>query len=117
MHQSNAAEQAICTFKSHFIAILAGVAPYFPRNLWDLLLPQIELTLNLIRQSTLDPSRSAWAYFHGPFNYNATPGGPLGCDIIAQVSCPGLFVCDDVANKGSYWCSVVFERPVEVCPC
>ena len=54
-HWSNAAERAICTFKAHFLAILAGVAPYFPGNLWYLLLPQTELTLNLLRQSTFDP--------------------------------------------------------------
>ena len=33
MHQSNAAERVICTFKAHFLATLAGFAPYFPRNL------------------------------------------------------------------------------------
>ena len=68
MHRINATERATCTFKSHFVAILAGVAPYFPRNLWDILLPQIELTFNLLWRATLDPSRSAWAYFHGMFN-------------------------------------------------
>ena len=67
-HRSNAAEQAIRTFKAHFLSILAGVTPYFPRNIWDLLLPQAELTLNLLRQATLDPSQSAWSYFHGAFN-------------------------------------------------
>ena len=40
MHRRNAAERAIRTFKAHFIAILSGVAPDFPRHLWDLLLPQ-----------------------------------------------------------------------------
>ena len=84
MHRSNAAEQAIRTFKAHFLSILAGVAPDFPINLWDLLLQQAELTLNLLRQATLDPSQSAWAYFHGAFNYDATPIGPLGCNIIAH---------------------------------
>ena len=83
-HQSNAAERTICTFKAHFFFILAGVAPDFPKHLLDLLLPQTELTLNLLRQATLDPSRSAWSYFYGLFNYDATPIRPLGCDIIAQ---------------------------------
>ena len=53
-------------------------------NLWDLLLPQTKLNLNLLRQATLDPSSSAWVYFHGPFNYDATPIGPLGCNIITH---------------------------------
>ena len=32
-HRSNAAERTIRTFKAHFLSILAGVAPDFPRNL------------------------------------------------------------------------------------
>ena len=83
-HRSNAAECAICTFKAHFLSILASVAPDFPINLWDLLLPQAELTLNLPRQSTQDSLQSAWSYFHGTFNYDPTPIRPLGCDIIAH---------------------------------
>ena len=62
----------------------AGVAPDLPRILWDPLLPQTELTLNLLIQANLNPTRSTWSYFHGPFNYDATPIGPLGCDIIAH---------------------------------
>jgi hypothetical protein len=47
MHRRNHAGQAIRTFKAHFLSILAGVDLTFPRYLWDLLLPQAELTLNL----------------------------------------------------------------------
>ena len=83
-HRSNADERAIRTFKAHFLSILVGVALDLPRNLWDLLPRQAELTLNLLIQVTVDPSRYAWSYFHGPFSYNATPIGPLGCDIITH---------------------------------
>ena len=72
-NRSNAAERAIRTFKAHFLSFLASVAPDLPRNLWDLLLPQTELTLNFLRKAILNPTRSAWSYFHGPFNYDATP--------------------------------------------
>ena len=51
MHQQNCAERAIRTFKDHFIAILASVDSTFPPYLWDLILPQAELTLNLLRQA------------------------------------------------------------------
>ena len=84
IHRRNAAERAIRTFNAHFLAILAGVAPYYPRNLWDLLIPQIELTLNLLRQSRLDYTKSAWEAFTGPLNYDATPLGPLGCEVISH---------------------------------
>jgi hypothetical protein len=48
MHRCNWVERAIHTFKDHFMAILAGVDATFPPYLWDLLLPQAELTLNLL---------------------------------------------------------------------
>ena len=57
-HRRNAAERSIRTFKAYFLSILTGVAPYFRSNLWDFLLPQTELTLNLLWKSTLDPSIS-----------------------------------------------------------
>ncbi len=47
-HRRNAAKVAICNFKAHFLSILAGVANNFPPNLWDWLLPQTEITINLI---------------------------------------------------------------------
>ena len=84
MHRRNKAERAIRTFKAHFIAILASVDPAFPRNRWDLLLPQAELTLNLLRQSALHPKISAWEHFNGPYNFDATPMGPPGCKVIAH---------------------------------
>ncbi len=82
VHRRNAAERAIRTFKAHFIAILAGVDPSFPKFLWDKLLEQTELTLNLLRQATLNPRMSAWEYFNGAFDYAATPLGPIGCRVI-----------------------------------
>jgi hypothetical protein len=48
MHHRNRAERAIRTFKDHFLAILAGIDAAFPPYLWGLLLPQAELTINLL---------------------------------------------------------------------
>jgi hypothetical protein len=56
------AERAIQTFKAHFLAILAGLSKAFPNYLWDKLLQQTELTLNLLRQSSIAPAMSAWKY-------------------------------------------------------
>ena len=47
-HRRNLAERAIQTFKCHFKAILARVDESFPMRLWDKLLPQTILTLNLL---------------------------------------------------------------------
>ena len=84
MHRRNIAERMIRTFKSHLIAIIAGVDPLFPMRRWDLLLNQAEITVNLLRTSKLDPTKSAYEYLYGPFNYDATPMGPPGCKIIAH---------------------------------
>jgi hypothetical protein len=70
MHQQNRAEPAIRTFKDHFIAILASINSAFLPYLWDLLLPQAKLTLNLLRQANLNPRISVWEYFQGPFDFN-----------------------------------------------
>ena len=84
MHRRNTAERAIHTFKAHLLAVLAGVATNFPRFLWDLLIPQAVMQINILRQATLNPRISAWEYFNGPFDYDATPFGPLGQKVIAH---------------------------------
>ncbi len=78
-HRLNLAECAIQTFKSHFIAISAGLDPSFPITLWDRLLPQAILTLNLLRQAKVDPSVSAYQFMHREFDYNKMLLAPLGC--------------------------------------
>ena len=80
-HRRNLAERAIQTFKCHFKAILAGVDESFPMQLWDKLLPQTILTLNLLQQSNVTPTVSAYQYVHGIFDYNKTPLAPLGCAV------------------------------------
>jgi hypothetical protein len=55
-HRQNLAERAIQTFKNHFKAILAGVDDSFSMRLWDKLLLQTVLTLNLLRQSNIAPT-------------------------------------------------------------
>ncbi len=72
-HQQNLAERAIQTFKSHFIAILAGLDPSFSMTLWDRLLPQTILTLNFLWQAKADPSMSTYQFLHGEFDYNKMP--------------------------------------------
>jgi hypothetical protein len=83
-HRRNAAERAIRTFKEHFVAGLSSVDPTFPLNLRDRLLPQAEITLNLLRTSRLHPQLSAAAHFHGLVDYNKTYFAPPGCKIIAH---------------------------------
>jgi hypothetical protein len=83
-HRRNAAERAIRTFKEHFVAGLSSVDPSFPMHLLDILLPQAEITLNLLRTSRLHPQLSAAAHYHGLVDYNKTAFVPPGCKIIAH---------------------------------
>jgi hypothetical protein len=83
-HRRNAAELTIRTFKEHFVAGLSSVDPTFPLHLWDRVLPQAEIMLNLLRTSRLHPQLSAAAHFHGLVDYNKTAFSPPLCKIIAH---------------------------------
>jgi hypothetical protein len=83
-HRRNAAERAIQNFKEHFMEGLSSVDSAFPLHLWDRILPQVEITLNLLRTSRLHPQFSAAAHFHGLVDYNKTVLSPPGCKIIAH---------------------------------
>jgi hypothetical protein len=83
-NRRNAAKRAIRTFKEHFVAGLSSVDPSFPMHLLDRLLPQAEITLNLLRTSCLHPQLSAAAHYHGLVDYNKTAFAPPGCKIIAH---------------------------------
>ncbi len=84
-HRANKAERAIRTWKDHFIAGLASTDPSFPLAAWDELVPQAELTLNLLRVSSISPHLSAWQQLHGPYNFSATPIAPPGMKIVSHV--------------------------------
>jgi len=80
-HHRNAAEVAIRNFKAHFLSVLASTAEDFPPSLWDHLLSQTEITLNLLRQSNATPTVSAYVHLCGPFDYNKMPLTPMGCAV------------------------------------
>ena len=64
------------------MAILSGIYDSFPNFIWNQLLPQTELTLNLLRQSNLAPAMYAWEHFNCLFNCDATPLVPIGFSVI-----------------------------------
>ena len=49
-HRRNAAEVAIHNFKAHFLSVLAGTSDDFTISLWDRLLPQTGITVNILHQ-------------------------------------------------------------------
>ena len=84
-HRRNLAERAIQTWKNHFKAGLASVNPNFPLPEWDRLIPQANITLNLLRTARTNPALSAYAYIYGNFNFAATPLAPPGTKVIVHV--------------------------------
>ena len=76
VHLRNAAERAIQTRKHHFLAGIATLDPNFPIQEWDRLLPQCDITLNILRSSRRQPNLSAYAANFGNFNFNQTPLAP-----------------------------------------
>jgi hypothetical protein len=85
-HRVNAAERAIQTFKDHFVSALATTDSEFPLQLWNRLTPQVETTLNLMRRSRIDPTKSAYEVLHGPYDWNRFPLAPPGCKAVIYES-------------------------------
>jgi len=83
-HQRNAAERAIQTFKNHLIVGLCTTDTNFPLHLWDHLLNQAVLTLNLMRGSRINPNLSAWAQVFGNYDFNRTPIAPPGMKVLVH---------------------------------
>jgi hypothetical protein len=100
-HRRNAAKRAFRTFKEHFVDGISSVDPAFPLHLWDRLLPQAEITLNLLRTSRLHPQLSDAAHFHGLVDYNKTAFAPPGYKIVAHEK-PGKRRTWDPHGKHGY---------------
>ena len=101
-HSRNAAERAIQTFKHHFIAGLSSVHPSFPLRLWDRLIPQAVITLNLLRPSRINPNLSAYAQLHGNYDYSAHPFAPPGMRILIHNLPAQRKSWDPHASEGYY---------------
>jgi hypothetical protein len=84
-HHVNAAKQAIRTFKEHFFPALATVNNLCPLQLWDEFLPQVKLTINLIRFSHCNPLISANQELYGPFDFNKMPLALLGTKALVYI--------------------------------
>jgi hypothetical protein len=84
IHRRNAAERAIRTFKNHFIVRLSSTNRNFQLNLWDKLLPQALISLNLLRGLRINSRISSHTQLHGVFDYNRTPLAPPGTKVLVH---------------------------------
>ena len=62
MYRSNLLYNSIKTLKYHVTEIVFGVTDDFLLGIWDELIPLVELTLNLLRQSNVAPNVSVHAH-------------------------------------------------------
>jgi hypothetical protein len=83
-HRRNSAERAIRSFKDRLIAGLCSTDKSFPMHLWDRILPQAVMALNMLRTSRLNPKLSAATHIFGQHDYNRAPLSPPGTIIIAN---------------------------------
>jgi hypothetical protein len=84
IQRRNSAERAIRSFKYHLIAGLCSTDKCFPIYLWDRLLPQAVITLNMLRTSRINPKLSAAIHIFGQYDFNRAPMAPPGTRIIAH---------------------------------
>jgi hypothetical protein len=54
--------------------------------MWDRLTSQVETTLNLMRRSRIDPTKSAYEVLNGPYDWNRFPLEPPGCKAVIYES-------------------------------
>jgi Leu/Phe-tRNA-protein transferase len=83
-HTRNAAERAIISFKDHLIAGIFPTYKAFPMHLWDRLLPQAVIILNMLRISRINHKLSASTHIDSQYDYNRAPMAPPGTRIIAH---------------------------------
>ena len=58
-HRCNIAEKAIQTWKVHAVGVFLGISHKCPLSIWDLMLPHIDMQVNLLRQANAAPKVSA----------------------------------------------------------
>ena len=71
--RANNAERGIQTFKNHFKSGMCIVDKYFHLKLWDRLLQQTTINLNLLRKSRTFPHISAFIHIFGELAQNFSP--------------------------------------------
>jgi hypothetical protein len=102
IHRKNAAERAIRSFKDHLIAGICSIDKAFPMHMWDRLLPQAVITLNMLRIYQINPKLSASTHIDGQYYYNRAPMAPPGSRIIAHETSNRRRTCAPHGKYGWY---------------
>ena len=113
-HRRNISERALKTWKSHTIGALSGVAKNSPLGLWDELLPQLDMQVNLLRLSNINPKVYSWTVLYGAHDFNHHPLSHLSVEIQmlgnpdkrktwGVRSKPGYYVGTSLKHYRYYW--------------
>ena len=81
MHQRKAAECSVRTFKNHFIISLCTVESHFHLYLWDRLLLQVTVALNMFLQYRLNPGISTYKQVGAVHNFECVSLSTLICKV------------------------------------
>ena len=84
MHHIKLAKCDVCTFKEHLKYLRATCDTKFPKHIWCQLIPQANITLNILQQARLHPKLSSYHVMWGAFNYNKTTLSPPGTHILVH---------------------------------
>jgi hypothetical protein len=66
------------------MARLCSTEKSFPMHLWDRILPQAVITLNMLRNSRINPKLSAATHIFGQYDFNIAPMATPGTRFIAH---------------------------------
>ena len=88
--------------ENHSVAGLCTTDSNFPLFLWDKLVHQAYITINLLQASHLNPKLSAYAQIHGSFTFNHTPLAPPGTKVVIYIKPDKQKSWDPHGNTGWY---------------
>ena len=102
-HHQLPVECAIGTWKNQLTSCLHGADKHFPAHLWCRTNDQVNIQVNLLQQSRINPHRSAYAELFGQYNFNARPLAPIGTEaIIFQPRTNQTTSYSDLGKNGWY---------------
>ena len=101
-HRSNNAEMSIQTFKKNFISGICSVDKDFNLQLWDILLQQVTISINLLRQSRIHPYLSAHMHIFGELDYNRILLSPPGTRVVIHNSPNDIVSWEPHGESGWY---------------
>ena len=84
-HRVNTTEPAIKSAKYHIISGLQTVDPNCLLQLWSRFTTQMQDTLNLLRTSRKNPTKTAYKELQGKFDYNKTQMAILGTNALTFI--------------------------------